>query len=190
MQRESPMLALGTRAPDFNLPDPAGKMHALTTIAAGKPLLVVFICNHCPFVKLVATSFAKFAQDYQARGLAVVAISSNDIASHPEDAPPKMAEFARQSGFSFPYLYDEAQQVALAYSAICTPDFFLFDSSLRLAYRGQFDSSRPGGKGGATDGADMRAAADAVLLGKLPAKQIASAGCSIKWKPENRPEWA
>jgi peroxiredoxin len=184
------MLALGTGAPDFSLPDPAGRTHTLAAIAAGRPILVAFICNHCPFVRHLAASFGQFARDYQAKGLAVAAISSNDVNSHPEDAPPQMAEFARQHGFSFPYLYDESQQVALAYQAICTPDFFLFDAQLKLAYRGQFDASRPNNKSVPNDGADMRGAADAVLAGRVPATQVASAGCSIKWKPQNEPDWA
>ena len=190
MLKNSRMLALGTAAPDFSLPDAGGRVHSLAAIAAGRPVLVAFICNHCPFVKHLAAGFAKFASEYQPKGLAVVAITSNDIASHPDDAPLKMPEFARQHGFSFPYLYDESQQVALAYEAICTPDFFMFDAQLKLAYRGQFDSSRPGGRGGVHDGSDMRAAADAVLAGRVPTTQVASAGCNIKWKPENEPDWA
>jgi peroxiredoxin len=200
MLKHSRMLELGSGAPDFALPDATGRRYTRDQVAAGRPLLVAFICNHCPFVQHIAPGFAAFARDYQVRGLAVVAISSNDVASHPDDAPPQMLEFARRHDFTFPYLYDETQQVALSYEAICTPDFFLFDAQGRLAYRGQFDGSRPHidwdvklGKPRnvvPNDGADMRAAADAVLAGRVPEKQIASAGCSIKWKPANEPDWA
>jgi peroxiredoxin len=200
MLRQSRMLELGTGAPAFALPAAAGRVHTLEQIADQRPLLVAFICNHCPFVLHIIDSFARFAREYQGKGLAVVAISSNDVASHPEDSPADMSTFAAQHGFTFPYLYDETQQVALSYGAICTPDFFLFDAQRRLAYRGQFDGSRPytewDEKFGKPrnvvpcDGADMRVAADAVLAGRVPPQQVASAGCSIKWKPENEPDWA
>jgi peroxiredoxin len=194
------MMALGSIAPDFALPDPAGRVFSLADIAARRPVLVAFICNHCPFVRHIVPGLASFARDYQAKGVSVVAISSNDIVSHPEDAPQQMAQFARESGFTFPYLYDESQQVALAYEAICTPDFFLFDARHRLAYRGQLDGSRPHTEWDVkfakpqnrvpNDGADMRAAADAVLAGRIPNHQVPSAGCSIKWKTDNEPDWA
>lgn len=203
MLRFSRMMELGTPAPKFELPDGAGKRYSLDEIAGSRPLLVAFICNHCPFVKHMAGGLAEFARDYIAKGLAVVAISSNDVESHPQDAPSEMVRFASRYGFSFPYLYDESQQVALAYGAICTPDLFLFDAHRRLAYRGQFDASRPkmdrspppGAPALRTDlavtGADLRAAADAILQNRpVPQEQIASAGCSIKWKPENEPDWA
>ncbi|HZF16283.1 MAG TPA: thioredoxin family protein [Steroidobacteraceae bacterium] len=197
MLRLSRMIDLGTRAPKFTLPDGGGRTHSLDEIAGSKPVLVAFICNHCPFVKHMAGGLADFAREYQAKGLAVVAISSNDVASHPEDGPREMAEFARSHDFTFPYLYDESQRVALDYGAICTPDLFLFDGERRLVYRGQFDSSRPDRNRPPlrTDlpvtGVDLRAAADAVLAGKaLPKEQSASAGCGIKWKPENEPDWA
>lgn len=188
MFRQSRMMELGRAAPAFALPDASGRRYSLSDFAAGKALLVAFICNHCPFVKHLIGSFAALAREYQPRGLATVAISANDIASHPEDAPARMAELARRLNFSFPYLYDESQSVALAYEAICTPDFFLFDAQRHLAYRGRFDDSRPGGS--APTGADMRAAVEAVLAGKVPEGQRASAGCSIKWKPANEPAWA
>ena len=200
MLRESRMLQLGTLAPSFALPDPAGRVHTLDQVAGGQPVLVAFICNHCPFVQHIIGAFARFATEYQAKGLAVVAISSNDVVEYPEDSPAGMAKFAREHGFTFPYLYDADQQVALAYGAVCTPDFFMFDAQRRLAYRGQFDGSRPHtewdvkfGKARNVvpcDGADMRAAADAVLAGRVPERQVASAGCSIKWKAGNEPEWA
>jgi peroxiredoxin len=200
MLKHSRMMALGSSAPDFALPDPSGCVHTLAGSAAGRPTLVAFICNHCPFVQHIAPGLAGFARDYQRRGLAIVAISSNDVVAHPEDAPPQMAEFAREHGFEFPYLYDESQRVALAYEAICTPDFFLFDANRRLAYRGQLDGSRPHtewdlkfGKSRnrvPNDAADMRAAADAVLAGRIPEHQVASSGCSIKWRAENEPDWA
>ena len=190
MLRFSRMTDLGTVAPGFSLPDAAGRMHALMDFAGSKAVLVAFLCNHCPFVQHILDGFVKFARDCQARGLAIVGISSNDIAAYPDDAPERMGELARSRGFPFPYLFDESQAVALAYGAICTPDFFLFDRDLRLVYRGQFDASRPRSNVPVT-GADMRAAADAVLAGKsVPAGQTASAGCSIKWKAGNAPEWA
>jgi peroxiredoxin len=189
MLKQSRMMPLGTSAPPFSLPDTAGRMHALAEFTGSKALVVAFICNHCPYVKHMIGALAQFARDYQSRGLAVVAISANDVKSHPDDAPPKMAQFAAQHGFVFPYLYDESQAVALAYQAVCTPDLFLFDGALRLAYCGQFDASRPGNKLPVT-GADLRAAADAVLAGQIVAGlQLPSVGCNIKWKPANQPSW-
>jgi peroxiredoxin len=183
MAMQSTMLALGTAAPPFRLPDTAsGKTVALEDFAASRALLVAFVCNHCPYVKHILDGFATFAREYGPRGLAVVAISSNDITTHPADSPNEMAKLARDKNFTFPYLYDESQSVARAYDAACTPDFFLFDSERRLVYRGQFDGSRPGGRQPVT-GADMRAAADAVLTGKpVPEPQLPSVGCGIKWK--------
>jgi peroxiredoxin len=184
------MLDIGTPAPDFALPDPAGELHALEDFSALPALLVAFICNHCPYVKHVLDGFVAFAREYAPKGLAVVAISANDIAKYPDDAPPAMARLAEERGFSFPYLFDESQTVARAYQAVCTPDFFLFDRARRLVYRGQFDGSRPGGKSPVT-GKDLRAATDALLAGRpVPSEQIASAGCSIKWKTGNAPDWA
>ena len=188
-RRESRMLELGTKAPDFALPDPSGKVVSLGDFDDKPALLVAFICNHCPYVKHIVDGFAAFAREYGGKGLAVVAISANDAGAYPEDAPPAMAEVARAHGFTFPYLYDESQQVALAYQAICTPDFFLFDADRRLVYRGQFDDSRPKGDAPVT-GASLRAAVDALLAGRpMPAAQMPSVGCSIKWKPANAPEW-
>lgn len=178
---ESMMIALGTTLPAFALADTVGGKTFRSTDYAGKPLLVAFICNHCPFVVHIADALAAFGHDYQAKGLSIVAISSNDVTTYPQDGPDPMAAFAAQKGFTFPYLYDETQQTARAFQAACTPDFFLFDEAGKLAYRGQFDSSRPN-KGTAT-GADLRAAADAVLAGRAPgAEQMPSVGCSIKWK--------
>ncbi len=187
MAAQSRMVELGSSAPDFVLPDPAGGAWALTKIAADKPVLVAFICNHCPYVVHIADAFATFAAEYKGKGLATVAISANDIATHPQDGPDKMAEFARTHDFTFPYLFDETQEIAKAYGAVCTPDLFLFDANKKLVYRGQFDSSRPGR--GTPTGADLRAAADAVLAGRQPSEeQTPSVGCSIKWKPGNAPD--
>ncbi|MGH7134347.1 MAG: thioredoxin family protein, partial [Pirellulales bacterium] len=157
---------------------------------AGAPgLLVAFICNHCPFVKHIAPELARLAKDYQSRKAAMVGINSNDVASHPDDAPAKMAEEAKTRGYVFPYLYDETQAIAKAYRAACTPDFFLFDKSRRLVYRGQLDSSRPD-SGIPLSGADLRAAIDAVLAGKTPSpEQKPSIGCNIKWKTGNEPDY-
>jgi peroxiredoxin len=186
---ESTMLALGTRAPAFSLPDYTGQTHTLDSFAGAKGLVVAFICNHCPFVKHIRAPFAKFARDYQERGLAVVAIASNDTQTHPQDGPKGMAEEARSAGYSFPYLLDETQAVAKAYRAACTPDFFVFDGERKLAYRGQFDASRPG-NGVPVTGADLRAACDALLAGrKIPAEQKPSMGCNIKWKRGNEPDY-
>jgi peroxiredoxin len=183
MALQSRMLALGTVAPPFQLMDTAsGKSVALADFAASRALLVAFICNHCPYVKHILEGFVAFAREYGSRGLVVVAISSNDVAAYPADSPGEMTKLARAQSFTFPYLFDESQAVARAYDAACTPDFFLFDSGRRLVYRGQFDGSRPGGAQPVT-GADMRAAADAVLGGKpVPERQTPSVGCSIKWK--------
>jgi peroxiredoxin len=183
------MLALGTPAPEFSLKDTSGKKVSLADFSDKDALLVVFMCNHCPYVRHIADKFSAFAQEYQAKGLAVVGISSNDADNYPDDGPEKMAEEAERRGYSFPYLYDEDQEVAKAYRAACTPDFFLFDKSRNLVYRGQFDSSRPKNEEPVT-GADMRAAVDAVLSGKSPASdQVPSIGCNIKWKPGNEPEY-
>jgi peroxiredoxin len=179
---ESTMLPLGTAAPDFSLPDFSGTVHSLDQLTTGKALVVAFICNHCPFVKHVRSGFARFAREYQAEGVVVVAIASNDIDAYPQDGPQGMAEEARSAGYSFPYLLDASQSVALAFRAACTPDFFLFDARRRLVYRGQFDDSRPG-NGTPVTGADLRAACDAVLSGQPVATlQRPSVGCSIKWK--------
>ena len=178
---QSTMLALGTPAPAFRLPDFNGNVISLDDQRSSPALLVAFICNHCPFVKHVRNAFAEFAREYQPRGVAVVAINSNDIVAYPQDGPQGMAEEARSAGYTFPYLLDESQSVAKAYQAACTPDFFVFDAERRLVYRGQFDSSRPGQ--GTASGADLRAACDAVLANRpVSQDQKASIGCNIKWK--------
>ncbi|MEF3192992.1 MAG: thioredoxin family protein [Halothiobacillaceae bacterium] len=185
----STMLALDTPAPDFSLPEPLTSRTVKLSDFSGKPLVVVFSCNHCPFVRHILHELVQFAREYQAKGLAVVMINANDVTNYPEDSPEKMVELARQAGFTFPYLYDESQEVAKAYQAACTPDFFLFDARHRLAYRGQFDDARPGNDVPVT-GHDLRAACDAVLSGKAPsAEQKPSLGCNIKWKPGNEPAY-
>jgi len=185
----STMLALGTRAPDFSLPDFDGRQHALQDMAAAPALLVAFICNHCPFVRHVRTGFAAFTREYRARGLAVVAINSNDLDAYPQDGPDAMRAEAAELGYEFPYLVDATQAVAKAYRAACTPDFFLFDAQRRLVYRGQFDDSRPG-NGRPVTGADLRAAVDRTLAGDAPSPdQLPSLGCNIKWRPGNEPDY-
>lgn len=184
---QSRMLALGTVAPSFSLPDPAGKQHALEDFASAKALLVAFICNHCPYVKHMIDGLAQFARDYRARGVAVVAINANDVSRYPDDSPQNMAHLVSQKRLDFPYLYDQSQSVARAYQAVCTPDLFLFDQQRRLSYRGQFDASRPG-NGKPVTGADLRAAVDATLAGREIGQQIASVGCNIKWKPGQEPD--
>ena len=189
VQTASTMLPLGTRAPDFSLPDPSGKPVSLSDFADAPALLVVFLCNHCPYVKHVAAGLAQLAADYQPRGVAVVGINANDVDSYPEDSPAKMAEEVRRRGYTFPYIYDASQDVAKAYSAACTPDFFLFDRDRALVYRGQMDAARPGNNVPVT-GEDLRAALDAVLAGQpVSAQQRASLGCNIKWKPGNEPDY-
>jgi peroxiredoxin len=179
----STMLPLGTSAPDFRLPDTNGKIVSLADLAPAPALLVLFICNHCPYVKHIRSGLADAGREYQKRGAAIVAISSNDVKNHPEDSPEKMKKEAAAAGYVFPYLYDESQAVARAYHAACTPDIFLFDKDRKLAYRGQFDDSRPG-NGRPVTGRDLRAALDAVLQGRpAPEPQTPSVGCNIKWKP-------
>jgi thiol-disulfide isomerase/thioredoxin len=190
-QTPSTMLPLGTLAPAFSLPEPAtGRTVSLDDFRDAPALLVIFICNHCPFVKHIRQGLIQFARDYQARGLAIVAISANDVANYPDDSPAKMAEEAKTFGYPFPYLYDESQATAKAYRAACTPDFFLFDASRKLVYRGQFDGSRPGNNVPVT-GTDLRAAANAVLAGRPVApEQKPSIGCNIKWKAGNEPDYS
>ena len=183
----STMPKLGKRAPDFALPDTDGKTVSLSDFGGAKALLVMFICNHCPYVKHVQQGLARLCKEYQERGVAVVGISSNDVANYPDDAPDKMKVEKEQAGYTFPYLYDESQDVARAYEAACTPDFFLFDADRKLVYRGQMDDSRPG-NGKAVTGKDLRAALDAILLGRpVPAEQQPSVGCNIKWKAGKLP---
>lgn len=184
------MLALGPNAPDFSLPDFDGKVHNLSDFKQAKGLVVAFICNHCPFVKHVRAEFAKFARDYQSKGIAVVAINSNDVQTYPQDGPAGMKNEAASIGYVFPYLLDESQAVAKAYQAACTPDFYLFDGAQKLIYRGQFDSSRPG-NGQPVTGADLRAATDAILKGvAVNQDQTPSIGCNIKWRTGNQPDYA
>jgi len=185
----STMLPLGTPAPNFSLPDPSGKMVSLADFASKPALLVIFLCNHCPYVKHVADGLSALAKEYQARGVGVVGISSNDIGAHPDDAPAKMADEIKLRGYTFPYLYDESQQVAKAYRAACTPDFYVFDAQHKLAYRGQLDASRPN-SGVPVTGHDLRAALNAVLTEKpVATEQKPSIGCNIKWKPGNAPDY-
>ena len=184
------MLALGTPAPDFSLPEPAtGKTIALSDFADAPAFLVVVLSNHCPFAKHIANALGEFGQEYRAKGLAIVAINANDVANYPDDSPEKMVEEAQQAGYTFPYLYDETQEVAQAYHAACTPDFFLFDRDRKLVYRGQFDDSRPE-SGMPVTGVDLRAACDALLAGEtVSAEQKPSIGCNIKWKAGNEPAY-
>lgn len=186
----STMLPLGTRAPEFSLTNTVdGSTVSLSDFEGKQGLLVIFMCNHCPFVVHLRDALAKFAQEYQEKGLSIVGISSNDVSTHPDDGPEKMKAEAADAGYSFAYLYDETQEVAKAYKAACTPDFFLFDGDLSLVYRGQFDDSRPGNDQPVT-GADLRAACDAVLAGDETAiEQKPSIGCNIKWKEGNAPEY-
>jgi peroxiredoxin len=180
---ESTMLELGTVAPDFVLTDViSGKSYSRDVVKGEKGLLVFFICAHCPYVKHIEKGLAAFAREYTGKPVGIVAISSNDVATHPQDSPDGLKQQALNLGFDFPYLYDETQAVAHAYHAACTPDIFLFDGNLRLVYRGQFDRSRPG-NGVPITGDDLRAAVDAVLAGKPAlADQRPSVGCNIKWK--------
>jgi len=183
------MLPLDTPAPRFALPDTVtGRTVSIDDFSSSPALLVAFISNHCPFVKHILDGFVTLARDLGRQGLAVVAICANDAKAYPEDAPPQMARIAAAKAFTFPYLHDESQQVAMAYQAACTPDFFLFDRNRRLAYRGRFDGSTPGNRVPVT-GQDLRAACAALLRGRAPPEQqTPSVGCSIKWKPGQNPE--
>ncbi|HEY8280747.1 MAG TPA: thioredoxin family protein [Bdellovibrionota bacterium] len=186
----STMLELETEAPDFSLKDAVTGKTVSRTDFKGKPLLVMFICNHCPFVKHVAAKLAEIGTVFQEKGMGVVAINSNDISTHPDDSPENMRIEARASGYTFPYLFDETQRVAQAYQAACTPDFYLFDRQHRLVYRGQLDGSRPGNNVPVT-GQDLMAAAELLLGGGTipPDGQKASLGCNIKWKKGNEPAY-
>jgi peroxiredoxin len=186
----STMLELGTEAPDFQLPDvTTGRSVSLRTFDDKKALLVMFICRHCPYVKHVQEELARLGRDYRDKDVGIVAISSNDAAEHPDDAPDSLKEMAEELGLVFPYCYDESQAVAKAYTAACTPDFFLFDRERRLVYRGQLDDSRPQ-SGKPVTGRDLRAALDAVLADEpVSAEQMPSLGCNIKWKAGNEPEY-
>ena len=182
---ESTMLELGTTAPDFALTDVVtGNIVRRDDYRGKKALLVLFICAHCPYVKHIEAGLAALGKDYAGQPVGIVAFSSNDVTAHPDDSPANLKRQAQKLGFVFPYLYDESPAVARAYKAACTPDFFLFDGDLRLVYRGQFDSSRPG-NGVPVTGNDLRAAIDIVLAGKpVPEDQRPSVGCNIKWKAE------
>ena len=186
----STMLELGTKAPEFSLPDViSGESYSLEKFKGNKAVLIIFMCNHCPYVKLIKESLVEYAADYMPKGVGVIAVSSNDIENYPDDGPEKMKEDAERLGYPFPYLFDESQEVAKAYKAACTPDLFLFDENLELKYRGQFDDSRPGNDIDPT-GADLREATDKVLSGEtVPEDQTPSVGCNIKWKKGNEPEY-
>ena len=186
----SQMIDLGTEAPNFSLPDVvSGRNVSLDDFPDAKGFMIAFICNHCPFVQLIRHEFARYGRDYTDKGIAVIAINSNDILAHPEDGPDAMADDARRFGYTFPYCLDEDQSVAKTYQAACTPDLYLFDADRKLVYRGQFDDARPGSDFPVT-GADLRAASDALLAGQsIPEPQKASLGCNIKWKPGNEPAY-
>ena len=185
----STMLPLGTTAPDFSLQDTNGNTVSLADLKDSPALLVIFMCNHCPYVKHIRAGLAQLAHDYQPKRVAIVGINSNDVANYPEDSPARMKDEVKSAGYIFPYLYDETQAVAKAYRAACTPDIFLFDKNRKLVYRGQLDDSRPG-NGIPVTGKDLRAALDAVLAGKpVPPNQKASIGCNIKWKAGNEPDY-
>lgn len=182
MLTPSNMLALNTKAPNFSLPDPSGKKHALTDQPHAKGYLIVFTCNHCPYVVHIQKKFSEIATRYQEKGIAILGINSNDIEKYPADSPAKMAEEIKKFHYTFPYLFDATQEVARAYQAACTPDFFLFDATQKLVYRGQFDDSRPGNQAPVT-GKDLTHAMDEILAGKTPSlDQRPSIGCNIKWK--------
>jgi len=185
---ESEMLELGTRAPDFSLPDPDGEMFSMEDGAAA--YLVMFICNHCPYVRHVGDELVRLGADYVPRNVAIFAINSNDVERFPADGPDEMRRKAKTAGYAFPYLLDADQSVAKAYRAACTPDFYVFDADRRLVYRGQLDDARPANDA-PVDGHDLRAALDAVLAGEpVSGTQTPSIGCSIKWKPGNAPDYA
>lgn len=191
MAMASVMLPLGTPAPPFTLRDVvSGQSYSLDSFAGRAALLIMFLCRHCPYVQHVEQEVARLGQDYRDRGLGIIGISSNDPAHYPEDAPERLKEMAQRLGFHFPFCFDESQEVAMAYKAACTPDFYLFDAGRRLVYRGQLDDSRPS-NGKPVTGRDLRTAIDAVLAGKpVDANQKPSIGCSIKWKPGNAPSYA
>ncbi|MFB9729371.1 thioredoxin family protein [Haloechinothrix salitolerans] len=186
---ESTMLTLGTTAPDFALPDPDGVMWSLDQVAGTHGTLVAFVCNHCPFVRHIAVEFGEATARWQESGIGVVGINSNDVTSHPDDRPEKMAEQAKAWGWTFPYVSDTDQSVAKAYRAACTPDFFLFDDSRCLVYRGRFDGATPGNDVAVT-GEELDAAVRSLLAGEpISGDQVPSIGCNIKWTPGNEPEW-
>jgi peroxiredoxin len=185
----STMLPLGTSLPDFSLPSPDGVTHGTEDVAEAPGLLVAFVCNHCPYVRHVAPELGSLAATWMGKGLAILAVNSNDTAAYPDDGPEQMTAFARANDWTFPYLQDETQEVARTFRAACTPDFFLFDQDRRLVYRGRLDASRP--KSGApVTGDELGAAVEAVLTGApVSGDQVPSIGCNIKWKPGNEPDW-
>ncbi len=184
------MMELGQHAPQFTLPEPGGSLVSLHDLGDAQALLVMFICNHCPFVIHIREQLATLAREYAPKGVAFVAINSNDVDNYPDDAPEKMRDEKKTAGYTFPYLYDETQEIAKAYGAACTPDFFLFDADRKLVYRGQLDDSRPD-SGIPVTGEDMRAALDDVLAGRaISIEQKPSIGCNIKWKKGNEPAYA
>lgn len=186
---ESTMLELGTAAPEFTLPTPSGELVRLSDFSEADGLVVAFICNHCPFVKLIREQLAEFAREYAARNVAMVAINANDFATYTGDTPEKMQAEIDEFGYTFPYVYDESQEVAKAYRAACTPEFYLFDAERKLVYRGRFDAATPG-NGVAVTGNELRAATDALLAGATPdADQKPGLGCNIKWRPGNAPDY-
>jgi peroxiredoxin len=191
MAATSQMTPLGSKAPGFSLPEPlTGETISLNDFAGKDALLVMFICNHCPYVQHLRHGLAELSRDYELGRLAMVGISANDVTTHPGDGPDEIAAEAREVGYRFPYLYDESQEVAKAYGAVCTPDFFLYDKERTLVYRGRFDETRPNMPGQVT-GADLRAAIEAVLAGEpVSGEQLPSMGCSIKWKAGNAPAYA
>ncbi len=189
VKTNSQMLPLGTRAPDFSLPDPDGELHTLDDAGEADAWLVMFICNHCPFVKHVRDELTRLGDDYLPRNVGVFAINSNDFDKHPDDNPARMKEEGKAAGYRFPYLVDKDQSVAKAYRAACTPDFYVFDADRRLVYRGQLDDSRPSNDK-PVDGRDVRKALDAILDGKsVPDDQRPSIGCNIKWRDGNAPTY-
>lgn len=185
----STMLELTTKAPEFSLLNPVTKLKVSLADYVDKPILIAFICNHCPYVIHIADALAEFANDYQTKGLSIIAINANDVENYADDSPEKMIEAVNKFGYNFAYLFDDTQKIAKAYQAACTPDFFMFDASHKLYYRGQFDSSRPGNKD-LVNGEDIRNAADLLLGGQpAPKQQLASLGCNIKWKAGHEPEY-
>lgn len=185
----STMLELGTPAPEFSLPDPVSGNTVKLSDFVDRPLLVVFSCNHCPYVLHILKSFVEYANESQRSGLAVIMINANDVDGYPDDSPEKMKELAGIFGFEFPYLFDESQQVATAYRAACTPDFFLFDKQHRLVYRGQYDATRPGNNIEIT-GSDLKSASQALMANEaISAPQLPSMGCNIKWRSGNEPQY-
>ena len=185
----STMLELGTKAPDFELPDPLTGESVKLSDYQHMPLLIVFSCNHCPYVLHILKSFAEYASDVQKSGLSVVMINANDVENYPDDSPQKMVDLVNEYKIDFPYLYDESQQVAIAYHAACTPDFFLFDNQHRLVYRGQYDAARPGNDEEIT-GVDLKSASHALLENQsISAPQLPSMGCNIKWRAGNEPQY-